>query len=66
MRHYHSGLSKQGSLNGRAKLTEKDVIKIRKLWNEGTSRKKLYELYPQVNPSTIRGVINNKTWKNLL
>jgi len=29
LRHYHSGLSKQGILNGRSKLTESDVIKIR-------------------------------------
>lgn len=65
-RHLHSSLSKQGSLNGRAKLTEEDVRLIRKLWNEGVSRKELYEKYPQVNPTTIRGVINNKTWKNIL
>lgn len=65
-RHLHSSLSKQGSLNGRAKLTEDDVRLIRKLWNEGISRKELYEKYPQVNPTTIRGVINNKTWKNIL
>ena len=65
-RHHHSSLSKQGHLNGRAKLTPEDVIKIRKLWKEGITRQQLYDMYPQVNPSTIRGVINNKTWKNLL
>lgn len=62
----HSSLKNQGSNNGRAKLTEADVLKIRSLWKEGITRQELYELYPQVNPSTIRGVINNKTWKNLL
>ena len=65
-KHKHSSLSKQGSLNGRAKLTEADVKKIRQLWKDGITRKELYEMYPQVNPTTIRGVINNKTWKNLL
>ena len=65
-KHKHSSLSKQGALNGRAKLTEEDVKKIRQLWKDGVSRKELYEMYPQVNPTTIRGVINNKTWKNLL
>ena len=30
-RHKHSSRSKSGSLNGRAKLTEEDVIKIREL-----------------------------------
>lgn len=65
-RHLHSSMSKQGALNGRAKLTEDDVRKIRQLWKDGITRKELYEMYPQVNPTTIRGVINNKTWKNLL
>ena len=65
-RHLHSSMSKQGTLNGRAKLNEDDVRKIRQLWKDGISRKELYEMYPQVNPTTIRGVINNKTWKNLL
>jgi group I intron endonuclease len=65
-RHYHSSLGKQGGLNGRAKLTEDDVRKIRKLWKEGATRQELYEMYPQVTPTSIRGVINNKTWKNLL
>ena len=65
-RHHHSSMSKQGALNGRAKLNEDDVRKIRQLWKDGITRKELYEMYPQVNPTTIRGVINNKTWKNLL
>lgn len=65
-RHLHASLSKQGSLNGRAKLTEEDVRKIRELWKNGVTRKELYDMYPHVNPTTIRGVINNKTWKNLL
>ena len=30
-RHKHSGKSKSGRLNGSAKLTEEDVIKIREL-----------------------------------
>ena len=61
----HSSYKNQGASNGRAKLTEDDVIKIRQLWDEGITRKELYEMYPQVNPTTIRGVINKKTWKNL-
>lgn len=65
-KHLHSGFSKSGALNGRAKLTKEDVLKIRKMWNNGTTRAELYELYPQVSATTIRGVINKKTWKNLL
>lgn len=65
-KHKHSSRSKSGSLNGRAKLTEEDVITIRKLYKEGTTTSELYEKYPQVTKTTIRGVINNKTWKYLL
>lgn len=60
-KHKHASYSKSGSLNGRAKLTEKDVITIRKLYKEGMSTSELYEKYPQVTKTTIRGVINNKT-----
>lgn len=60
-KHKHSSRSKSGSLNGRAKLTEEDVITIRKLYKEGTTTSELYEKYPQVTKTTIRGVINNKT-----
>ena len=65
-RRLHSSLKNQGSNNGHAKLTETDVLKIRKLWKEGATRQELYSLYPQVNVTTIRNIINNKTWKNLL
>ena len=62
----HSSTSKTGERNGRAKLTEKDVINIRKLSKEGKTNKELYALYPQVTSTSIRDIINNKTWKNLL
>ena len=63
LKHYHSSLSKQGNLNGRAKLTWDDVRKIRKQHNEGVSNSELYKLYPQVSSTSIRNIINNKTWK---
>lgn len=62
----HSILSKAGTKNGRAKLTEEDVLTIRKKWDEGVTRKELYALYPQVSQVSIRDIINKKTWKHLL
>lgn len=62
----HSSLGKSGTNNGRAKLTEEDVINIRQLHKDGKTNKELYALYPQVTPTSIRDIINNKTWKNLL
>lgn len=65
-RKFHSGLSKSGELNGKSKLTSDQVKDIRKKWEEENyTRKQLYNLYPQVNPTTIRKIINYETWKNL-
>ena len=62
----HSGLGKQGEKNGRAKLTEQDVLKIRSMHKNGTSNKEIYKLYPYLTATSIRDVINNKTWTHLL
>lgn len=62
----HHGLTKQGSKNPKAKLTEDDVILIREKHQNGILNQELYSLYPQVSKTTIRDIINNKTWKHLL
>lgn len=62
----HSSLGRQGEHNGRAKLTAADVVKIRELYKEGTTTSELYKAYPQVSKTSIRDIINGKTWKNLL
>ena len=63
---YHASSSKQGNRNGRSKLTIEDIKKIRYLYNiEHKTRKELYALYPQVTTTSIRDIINNKTWKNI-
>lgn len=63
---YHSSLGSQGSRNSRAKLTETDVKNIRKLHQEGKTNSEIYVLYPQVSKTSIRDIINYKTWKNIL
>lgn len=65
-RKQQSKIGRAGANNGRAKLTEEDVLNIRLMWKEGKTRKEIYELYPQVTTTSIRDVINNKTWKHLL
>lgn len=65
-RKLHSKIGRAGSNNGRAKLTEEDVLTIRQLWKEGKTRQEIYELYPQVTTTSVRDIINNKTWKHLL
>lgn len=61
-----TSFSYSGEKNGRAKLTNEDVKNIKKLHKDGKTNKELYALYPQVTPTSIRGIINNKTWKNIL
>jgi hypothetical protein len=48
-----------------AKLTESDVIKIRKMYSDGVmSRVNLAKIH-NVTKESIYNVINNKTWKNV-
>ena len=48
--------------------TEKgaDVIQIRQLNKEGFNNQYIYDKFPQVSTTTIRNIINGKTWKHLL
>lgn len=62
----HSSLGKRGIKNGRAKLSEQDVLKIRKLHNDGIPNSDIYKKFPQVSKTNIRDIINNKTWTYLL
>lgn len=54
-----------GEKNGRSKLTEVDVRKIRQLHADGVSNTEIYKLYPQVSTTSIRNIINRKTWTNI-
>ena len=49
-----------------SKAYQEDVLTIRQLWKEGKTRQEIYELYPQVTTTSVRDIINNKTWKHLL
>lgn len=63
----HSSLSRSGERNGRAKLTVEDVKNIRFLHEvEKKSNLEIYKLYPQVSQTSIRDVINYKSWKNVI
>jgi group I intron endonuclease len=62
----HHGLTKQGARNPKAKLSEEEVIEIRRLHKNGISNSELYKAFPQVSTVSIRDIINGKTWKHLL
>lgn len=53
-----------GSRNGRAKLTEADVLEIRRLRNEGVIVRKLAEQFG-VHKNMIQSIIYRKAWTHL-
>jgi group I intron endonuclease len=63
------GTIPQGHLKGerhnKAKLTEKDVLKIRKLFDNGKTVPDICKLYPYMDRNSIWQVANRKTWKHV-
>ena len=49
-----------------AKLTEAEVLAIRKFWSEGYTIRSIQRLIPRVCWETVSSVVKNKTWKHLL
>lgn len=62
----HSSLANQGINNGRAKMTEEDVLKMRKMWNQRISRKEIQQFFSQYTRESINCVLRGETWKYLL
>ena len=62
----HSNQKNIGIKNPRSILTEAQVLDIRQRHKNGQSNSEIYKLYPQVSTTSIRDIINNKTWKHLL
>jgi len=57
----------QGESNGRAKLTETEVIFIRELFLEGCSRKEAYQVFKdKISESGFGQVWNGKTWSHIM
>nr|DAL45328.1 MAG TPA_asm: intron associated endonuclease [Caudoviricetes sp.] len=65
-KHLHHSLGHSGEKNGKSKLTENDVRRIRELHKEGKTNKEIHELFPQVTTTSIRNIVNGKTWKTLI
>lgn len=59
------GVIPVGEDNGNSILTEKNVIKIYKLWDSGKYMQTEIANIIGVNPRTINYVVNGKSWKHL-
>jgi hypothetical protein len=56
--------AKRGEQNMSSKLTELNVLEIRKLHNEGYSSRKIAKMFNVVK-NTALSIINKKTWKHI-
>ncbi len=70
----HYSKSKIGSKNGRSKFTEKQVMEMRYMYDNGSSVAEIIKFYyPQLNTvskyknihSNISNICKRKTWKNI-
>jgi hypothetical protein len=57
--------NQSGESNYKAKLTNQDVINIRKLYNNGVSQREILSIYSQVGYLTIHRIIINKLWRSV-
>ncbi len=64
MRRNGHGVDNRGESNGRSKLTESDVMEIRKLRENGDSISAIAARFNIAN-STVSGITNRKIWRHL-
>jgi hypothetical protein len=56
----------KGEARHSAKLTELDVLDIRRLHGEGTALRELVKLYPQCSKPNLHHIIHGRRWRYLL
>ena len=62
----HSSLSQRGESNGRAKLKEQDVIEIRRLFKQGSTREEILEKFKNLKRPPLNAILRGETWAYLL
>lgn len=62
----HSSLSQRGESNGRAKLKEQDVIEIRRLFKQGSTREEILEKFKNLKRPSLNAILRGETWAYLL
>lgn len=64
-RQIYSSIANRGQNNNKAKLTEEDVINIRKRYDNGESIANIAKDYTFINQNSIRRVCKRETWKHI-
>lgn len=62
----HSSMANCGTNNGRAKMTEGDVLEMRKMQKEDCSRREILEKFSQYSKNSVILALRGQTWKHLL
>ncbi len=65
---FQNGLTsgKKGELHNDVKLTELEVLEIRKIYSEGNvSYRELAKIFDKVKVGTIFSIVHRKTWKHI-
>jgi len=61
----HTGNYAEGAKNGRAKLTESDVIAIRKRYESGERVQQIWQEYTHVSNVSVANAAKRKTWPHI-
>ena len=56
---------RRGQTHPSAKLTDEQVLSIRRLWKMGHLNLKVMARNNKVSPSNINKIVTNKTWQHL-
>lgn len=64
-RQEYSSEANSGIKNGRAKCSEQDVLKIRKLYDNGLSIAEINKIFTNLSKSTIRRIALRESYKNI-
>ena len=58
--------NQRGPTHTSAKLTEADVLEIRRLWKVNTTLADLARQYPQCSKANIHNIVHGRKWQYLL
>lgn len=56
--------SNPGESNGRAKLTRNDVMKIRRMRNDGAAYSEIMALFP-IGKTTVAHIVHRRLWSHV-
>lgn len=59
------GVKRYGEHNGSSKLTESEVLDMRKMFSSGESRESIRKKYKNIHKDTVNSIIARRSWKHI-